>query len=316
MKRLVIFCTCLLLIPAFSHAAARSIELVTEPEYPKPNQALVVRAHLKQGTPSATLFTWSVDGKQVSAGTGIDSVITTAPAAGKTQTVSVTTENGSYSETVHTIIRPGSVILSWNALTLTPPLYRGRALPTPKSSVILSATPRIVDNEGGLVPSRSVNYTWYVNNVPDIAASGKGKQSYVYTFGLLARPVTISVIAGSPDGTVTASDSTPITTTKPRLVLYEKRPLEGLLLNKAVAGTYAFTENELDLRAYPVFASDVSRIKPKWTIDGAPFEITGEPWLAVFKKTGSGAGSKNVSVTTSHPTDFLSTMSTNLLLQF
>ncbi len=310
MRHAVLFAiTALLLVPQ-SLFAASIADLTLTPAYPKPGESVTVTARVKQGSAATIPFRWTVNGAVVSSGLGNNSISTDAPSIGAEKVVTVLIGVGVNAESVTTTIRPASVTLLWEAKTSVPPLYIGRALPTANATIVFNAIPDM------RTANQDIAYTWKVNGATKLAQSGYGKSTFTTKPPLYNQPFTVSVVAESRSGALTASDSVRITPTKPTVAVYEVRPLEGILFNSAVLGTYPFTNSEVSFIAYPLHAANRNELTPTWKLNGSVFTLTGNPWQSVFRKEGSGNGSYTVDVEVAHPTDFLAQAASQFLLQF
>ena len=185
-------------------------------------------------------------------------------------------------------IAPMEVDLLWEADTYTPPFYRGKALPTYKSSIKVVAIPN----------SKNINtkfiYTWSIDDLNTIVgADGYNRTSFV-TFGSYARynrKVNVSMV--SFDRSKKMKKSIKIESVKPELVLYENNSLMGTLFNKALYNTKEITGNEFSVKAEPYFVTtgEMKDVKYEWAINNTRIESEDDrDKIITFVKPDDGSG--------------------------
>ena len=185
-------------------------------------------------------------------------------------------------------IMPMEVDLLWETDTYTPPFYRGKALPTYKSSIKVVAVPNSKNIDTKFI------YTWSIDNLDNIVgASGYNRTSFV-TFGSYAgyeRGVNVSMV--SFDKSKKVKSSIKIESVEPELVLYENNSLRGTLFNKALHKITEITGNEFSVKAEPYFVTtgEMKDIKYEWAINNTKVESEDDrDKIITFTKPDDGSG--------------------------
>ncbi len=172
-------------------------------------------------------------------------------------------------------------------------------------------------SNGAHVSPADIVYTWRVDDTVQTRASGVGRTTFTTVSPFFNNSYRLSVTTTSRDGSLVAETSTVITPRKPEIVFYELSPLAGLLDERALVDSYPFVREEVAVRAYPLHITDPQALIPQWALNGTALTIdTGDPFLAVFRKTGSGSGTYRVDLSFTHPVDFLKRGGSTFLLTF
>jgi len=147
-------------------------------------------------------------------------------------------------------IEPTEVDILWEADTYTPPFYRGKPLPSYKSSIKVLAIPT------GKNANTKFIYNWSIDNLNSIVgSSGYNKKTFT-TFGSYAgysRKINVSMT--SFDKSIKTKKSIKVESIAPELVLYENSPLVGTLFNNALLNTKEIKEEEFSVRSEPYYIS-------------------------------------------------------------
>lgn len=155
-----------------------------------------------------------------------------------------------------TIVRPQEVDILWKAYSYTPPFYRGKALAPSSGLIILTAMPNMIDQGGKKLDPKELIYTWSERGLVLGNASGFGKQSIILENGQIEeRLLTIGVIVSSFNKTVVARGDIKVPVNETKIILYEKRPLEGIRYEKNIENNFSLIEDELTINAEPYFFS-------------------------------------------------------------
>lgn len=303
------------LTPLALHAAQFDDVLLTaRPEAPRPGERVTVTATLLGADTAGTVFTWLVNDEQVARGVGNNTLAVDAPKLGSTLSVRVLINGEDRSAPL--TLRPAEVSLEWEGLTVSPPFYIGRPLMGGQGSVRILAVPNLVTTNGSAVPPQDINYSWRVNGSVLQKQSGYGVQSVVIKPPFYDDPFTVSVSAESRSG-LRAVQSQTFLVASPDVVVYEISPLGGLLDTLAVTRDFQFTANEVTFMAYPLNTSQPANLEYQWTLSDTPIALnTGDPRLAVFRKTGSGTGAYTVGLNITSQTAFLDLVRKTFLLHF
>lgn len=213
------------------------------------------------------LIQWKIDGIEVTRGIGKrDADITLVDTRSHEVAVTVTEQHG-VTRTEKVTLSASDIDLIWEAETLVPPLYGGRALPTAEA-VIRAET--LLTTHKDSSPTTHI-YTWKVDGRTLYTDSGIGKNTLRYLLPTFEKSVLLQVTVQEIDGDFTGQNSVRIATVDPRIVLYERKPLLGLWTNTALFSS-TLTSAGVRVVAYPLFISAAS------LRDGSlQFEWTGIP---------------------------------------
>lgn len=295
-------------IPAWAQnlALPLALSLEIQPPSPSPGQSVTVKAYTPTLDTATTFFEWSVDGarKPELSGYGNDSIQLTAGAVGTfiRTSVVITGSNGQPAQSSITIY-PSTVALSWYAQTYTPAWYQGKALPTPNSVVIVTATPHIVI-DGVTLQSTDLVYTWGYEN-RDRLLTGVGKQSFAVQLSDqtdVDQQVRVSI--EDMDGRIKKEGVVFLTTTLPRATVYRLTPLGGIDPRAAASTIAAFRHETIDLQAEPFFFPTLSKkdVRFQWTIGGiTPSGNPQNPFVATIEASDPNLASLPVSAEVSQP---------------
>ncbi|MEK7118498.1 MAG: hypothetical protein AAB869_02700 [Patescibacteria group bacterium] len=263
----------ILLSPGIAFSALDLITFHTNPETPGPNQAVTISIQSYAVPLDSAMLTWYIDKEVVASGIGEKSIQTTTTEFGNAVTVNVvimTASGGRFDKQL--ILKPIEVDILWEADTFVPPFYKGKALPTYKSIVKLSAIPRF--NAFASDPSL-YSYTWTANNTQGLGQkSGKNGVLLPMKYSGSAVPVKVSVnnLASTGEG---GGASKNIATVDPILLFYEDAPLLGIRLDRALSGAVVTNGTSFTIRAVPYFFSndDVenSNLVSLWYKDNVKF---------------------------------------------
>lgn len=254
----------------FSLPLALSLEI--QPPSPSPRQNVTVHAATPTLDTATTFFDWTVDKvhKSELSGYGNDSIQLVAGEVGTSIRVEVvvTGTTGQPAQSSITVY-PSTVALSWYAQTYTPAWYQGKALPTPNSVVVVTATPHIILNGVALKPENLV-YTWGFEN-RDRLLTGVGKQSFsVQMSDQTDVDQQVRVTIEDMDQRIRKEGSMFITTTSPHAGVYRLTPLGGIDPRVAVSTLSTFKHETIDLQTEPFFFPTRSKkdLRFQWTIGG------------------------------------------------
>ncbi len=253
-------------------ATASSILVDISPPNPAPLEEVTITLSSYAYSLDSVLISWSVDGKKGLSGIGEKSFILQAPAAGKETSVSaaIALPDGSIERRI--VIRPSVMVLLWQANdSYVPPFYKGKALPTLESEIKIVAMPE-VRASGGMVSSRNMTYDWKKDYSNDQAASGYGKNFYLYTSDYLEDTNTVSVVAATTDQRYQSEGSISVEASEPEILFYKNDSRLGTIWEKALPDLYSITGATV-FEAAPYFLSPKELQHPlllwKWYINGS-----------------------------------------------
>lgn len=220
------------------------------PSVPRPGQQVQVEMRDFSINLNSSLIVWTVDGSEIARGTGVTSTTFTAGDIGERHNVqaAITPQSGSF-RSVSGAVTIAGVDIIWTANTLTPTLYKGKALFTPESQVTFAAIPNFSGATGPFV------YTWKQGNTVLGSQSGAGKNTLTLTGGLFDRELPVSVEVTTKDKSVRAQKTVIVRPVDVDVVIYEQNPLLGTQLERGLAGTFDLPQDEITLQAVPYYIS-------------------------------------------------------------
>lgn len=148
-------------------------------------------------------------------------------------------------------IAPAEIDFLWEAQTYTPPFYKGKALPTYKSLVKVTAIPRY--NSPSSDP-KNFSYLWKYNRTMNVG-QGMGRNSALIQMGYADTAVPVNVDITGQENSWTGSKSVNIKGTNAIVRFYEQAPLLGVNFNHALSGSSIGTGNQFTIKAVPYFFS-------------------------------------------------------------
>lgn len=293
---LSIFLLCLsFVLPAHTLAQTESVDLsiLAIPHDPKPLGTVQLEAKSFGVNLNLVSLTWKYNDKIIASGIGRTRISVTAPAAGVSGTISVSTNGLGFEATSASItLRPGSVDLLWEAVdSYTPPFYKGKALPATNALIRTYAIPTAS-------APKQLSYQWTRNNSAVPQSSGYGKSTMVFKnseFTTQER-VTVSAEAGQFFGT----NTTTIIPRSPVLVTYERE--EGFIdYANGYPGTVTTDAPGVVLRFEPYFfsrpRSSMADLTFDYTINGESVPGDAVPnELRLSRPTNGGVSSIKVAV--------------------
>lgn len=288
-----------------------SIDLI--PSDPVPNTEVRARISSLHFDANRAKITWELDGKALLSGMGERDFTFTSPDLGKEKrlTVYMITAEGAQSKKTLNLIGQ-DIDLLWEALTYTPPGYKGRAVPVIESPIKVTALPHLF-SKGKEILGSDLIYEWSLNFKKDIRASGAGKNSFIFQlkdfddFDVTLKVSSRDNSAVFEKGFTFSADSI---STQPKILFYENNPLEGPRYNKALAREITLSNGEIGIRAEPFFFSRgaLANLSYEWTMNAE--KIFPEQFANVLSlRTGpaNGGGRSVIGLRISNPVNLLQT---------
>jgi hypothetical protein len=281
----------LLATPAYAQLGLPGIEnalmIGLTPAHPGPHDHVHLTVQSSAIDLSQSAITWSSNGTVMAQGMGVTSADVVAGALGTQTKIGVEADapDGTIAR-AQAVIAPTEVDLLFEADSYVPPFYKGRALPSANTNVIVQAIPHFVNPDGSEMAAAKLVYTWKKDGQVMGTLSGTGKSSAIIPAPLLYGSDDISVDVASADNTLSGTASVNVASVDPGVVLYEDHPLYGILYNNALRASTFIPESEMTFAAVPYFAAigspNDSTLQYAWNINGAaiaadpkdPSEIT------------------------------------------
>ncbi len=311
----VLFLLFFIPISSFAQVAntVDSTDLTLIPESPAPNQAVTVKIASYSIDLNRSTLIWSVDGKQIQNGVGLTEIKTVAPANGKSSIVSVIIRNSGRDMKKSIEIRPGDVSIAWEVLGNTPPLFKGKILPSYQGSIKYVAMPELYRSGKRLDPQELI-YTWKNGSTVLGSQSGYGKQSAVISGTVVPESLVVSVDVQSKDGISKGSATIATDFYDPEVRFYKEDPLYGVLYNKALQNQEPLTNNEFKVVGIPFNFSDIGEYK--WSINGVEKPDLAQQKSITFRNKGTVAGSSAISLELKSATRILQYARNNFTVYF
>lgn len=294
----VLFLISILVLPVLSHAqtpgSIDSIEIRVTPERPGPFKPVTIKVESFLTDLNKANISWTVDGKQIEAGIGNTSFSLSAPANGKKSTIIITLKTVEGRDIRRTVeLNPSDVSIAWEALGYTPPLFRGKALPSYQGSVRFVAMPELY-KAGVRLDPKTLVYTWKKGSTVLGSLSGYGKQSAIISGTVVPEPMTVSVTVQSKDGAQSGEAATVVDFYDPEIVFYKEDPLYGVLYNSALGGQEPLSNNEFKIIGAPFYFSDTGPYI--WSINGINRPDLNDQKSITFRNNGTTGGSSRISL--------------------
>ena len=274
----MVFVTFAVILPFQANASSPDdISVITTPANPAPGQNTTITLSSYVDNLNSVPISWSVDGKKVSSGIGVNSFSLFAPSTlGKKTTViaTISLSDGDLNETI--VIKPAVMVMLWQADdSYVPPFYKGKALPSPDSEIKVVALPEI-KTSSGLVDPKNMTYDWQLDQTNDENSSGYGKNSFTYVSDYLDNSNNASVTATTLDQQNSIAGSVDVTTIMSKIDFYKNDPVLGTIWDQAFPDGQQISGNAI-IEAAPYFISPKDLRIPflsfAWTINDQPITV-------------------------------------------
>lgn len=295
------------------------IEINPETPAPKENVKINIAGYISNF--NFADITWTVNGKVVLNGVGKTSYSFQNADIGEKKIVNIFIQKDDGSSLERTFIfQPALVDLNYQALTYTPPFYKGKALFTEESSVLVVAKPFFIESNGQKLSEDSLVYEWKKDGVLIQDASGYGKKSAIIPGSPISKTSRISVSVTAPNSDLSADKNIFITPTTPKVLVYEKDPLNGIIFDRAINQNYEMKGQELSLWAVPYFFSFTktkdSYAKYSWKINNSPISQPDFLNEIFISNNGQDSGKSQISVRLNNINTLLQDATANLNIRF
>ena len=232
------------------------LDIKTSPQNPGPNETIHVSIESYLSDMNKATIRWSVNGKVVDSGIGKTtfSFKNGVPNTTTRLVISVTTNTGE-NITKELTFRPVDIMVLWEADTYTPPFYKGKPLMTTQSTVRIIAVPNTTTSKntldgGGLV------FEWEKDGITTKSSSGYNKNSFLFEGPKPYGEANVRVKVSSLNDATKSDFAINVPLSQPIILFYESQPLLGVLYNRPVDATSAFSAKEVSIKAEPYFFSN------------------------------------------------------------
>ncbi len=271
----------LIISPAFSFAQTTLnggfLEMSLSPEKPTPLENVTITLQSFSYDLDRSKITWLVNGVEKRTEIGLKTFTVLAGQSGQKTTVGVrveTPEDGIQKSEVS--FTPAVVDLIYEALSYTPPFYKGRALNPNQGKVLVTAIPELINSAGSKISSKNILYSWKKDGTVQQSASGIGKNIFIFSGSVPVRDILIEVTASSLEGNISASQQINITNSSPKIVFYENSLIYGIMFNQAIKNTVNLITDEFSAVAVPYFfttnSTTGSELDYVWKMNGQTVE--------------------------------------------
>ena len=293
--------------------------LTISPQNPGPNQLVTAKLNSNVTDLNRADITWSVNGQTVQNGKGMKVFTFTAGNLGTRTTLEVMmVSSEGYPWTQSITLSPAKVDLLVEALSYTPPFYRGKAYFPYQGQARVVAVPSFVDENGKQIPPERLVFKWKEGERNLVDSSGAGRNILIYKGSIPIRSKGVSVEVTSLDQQYVAEKTINVTPTEPKIVLYEDDPEYGVLYNRALSNPLSLNKEQLAIAAAPYYfnTSAIGNIslKYEWNLNGTPVG-NGENSL-VLHNPGGGGGTASLSLQLSNTVDYFQFASASLNINF
>ena len=276
--------------------------IVITPTVPSPNQTVSAEVRDFSVDLNSSTITWFVNGSETDKGIGKTNTSFQIGGSGATTTVrAFITPLSGQSKEATTQISVADVDLVWTANTYTPPLYKGKSLYSPQSSIVIAAIPQFPNNSGLI-------YTWKNGNTVLGSQSGAGRNTLVLSGSILGGSQNISVKVTSSDKKIKAVSSANISPRDVNVVVYE----DGEGIDNAITDSYILTNDSVRLRAVPYYISSPSA-QYTWSVNGQATSNTSD---LITLNTEGRQGVAQIDVSVKHIQNFLQSARESLIINF
>ncbi len=295
----------LALVTAPGTIFAASFDLVqfsTTPKTPGVNENVLVRMESFAVTLSTANITWFVNKEPIKDGVAETSLtVQTGDFGNRTVIDVVITTSEGLLINKQFIIAPAEVDVLWEAQTYTPPFYKGKALPSYKSMVRVTAIPRF--NAASSNPA-DYFYKWTYNRTMG-AGESLGGNSILIPVGYAGSPLPVNVETSLPGTDWKGAKYIAIPVVETKVELYEQAPLLGTRFHHALKATTETAGTEFTVHAVPYFFSldNMTRgdIAYRWNVDLQARPVGIDPLNYTLVKMGEDVESRTISFSAQNP---------------
>ncbi len=210
---------------ASAQTSSASISIKVSPENPAPNQDITVTLSSFLSNLDTVIIAWSVNGARIISETGQKSFSTKVGDAGTDTRIVATIYLPAGTVEKRITVRPSHLTMLWEAMdSYVPPFYKGKALPVLDSEIKVVAMPEIISGSS-MVNPKNMAYTWRKDYSNEQAASGYGKNYFIYLNDYLESSNNVEVTASTTDQRYSSRGSINVGTFSPKISFYRKEVL-------------------------------------------------------------------------------------------
>jgi len=325
MKSFLKFIVIFFLLAPFLTNAVREIDssgsftAKISPANPAPGDRVVINLESYSFNLDGSSINWYLDNKVQKDYNNKKQFVFFAGKAGTSNEIKiiVISQKKQFSKTL--IFEPAEVDLIWQAGTIVPAFYKGKALPSTESLIKILAIPHLIDSTGGKVSSENLSFRWYVNGNYVSNSSGVGKNTFITSAEKNLVEKTVGVLVSDPTSKLVAENKIVIKPNLPKILFYEIKPLEGINYSQNLKNSFGLTESETTIKAEPYFFA-LGRITPSsysWFLNGQKISINEEdPSEITFRRKEETEGVSKIKLTVGNSKNSYQTASSFLTILF
>ncbi|HRY30822.1 MAG TPA: hypothetical protein P5328_00280 [Candidatus Paceibacterota bacterium] len=296
-----------------------NISIYTDPAYPSPGDNISIYIQSYSLPVDEATISWYIDGKFISSGLGLKSINTTVGENARNINIKavVKTSTGEY-EVAHTV-SPSELSILDEALTSTPPFYKGRALPVPGSIHKFIAISDFRNSAGRRIDDSNIVYTWRINGQTDGPASGTGRNVYIAVPKTeFTNPSTVTVTAKVVGQNLQNQAIENIGYSESRTLLYAKAPTNGLILSRLATGNMTLSGQEVEITALPLYFNlgNLGSLTYNWYLNNSRIETVGNTNSIILGRNSGESGQFTISAKILDKNNLYSSASSNLTLTY
>ncbi|MFC1801850.1 hypothetical protein ACFLY7_00185 [Patescibacteria group bacterium] len=253
-----------------SQIVPSDITLTISPSNPKPNQTATAKVESFFVDLDKSEILWYINEELLQKDFGKKSFSFPMGAlSGKTTNINVVIVSSDGTIQKNIKLKNADVDLLWEAQTLTPPFYKGKALNSHQATIKITAIPHLIQENGKKISANNLIYKWKIDRKNQVNSSGYNKQSLTFTGPQTFREMNINVEVENIDGTIRAKNSVRIKNNDPKIIFYEDDPIFGIKYNKSVQNNFDLKGSEVSIIAFPYFFSkeDFQKTQYLWSIN-------------------------------------------------
>jgi hypothetical protein len=271
------------------NAIKDNLEIKISPKYPDAYEDVVITVTSNLTDLNRSKIFWYLDNELKKKGIGKTKFNFSTKNIGETSIIDIvikTTEGYHLNKEIKII--PVGLDVFWETEGYTPPFYKGKALASQKSSVKLIAIPNFITHSGYHIPANKLVYIWRKNNKVVEDSSGYGKNIFYSEAPLTFGKNNIDVEISSLDNSLKIHKRIQIGAIKPKIIIYENKPTEGMWYENAIKDNFNLTKQEIAVVAEPYFfaksAISSNALKYKWSMNNTTIDNKNKE--VVFRQDG------------------------------
>jgi hypothetical protein len=293
-------------------------KLTVTPKAPRAHEEITVQVQNYSTNILEDRITWTVNDVVVQDEIGGTSIRVRMGAIGEETRIMATIFSRKLGElfSKEIVLVPGDVAILWEADTHIPPFYKGKPLPSYKSTIKLIPFPTVLI-DGKLIPPQQIFYEWNRNSKDLDSISGYGKRFAFFEAASGVRQERLKLTVKHLDSGAGTEREVLVNIVSPKLLLYAGSPLQGVRYEEALGKAVSLDEQETTLRAEPFFVSneDLSNGSASltWKQNGKTIPSL---FRSVTLQRSEGGGASRIDATFENPARILQSVRNSLTINY